>query len=175
MTELDVESICFSADPAAITVEMVAKLFGSVGFGAEASMIGRRDMIARMFGPGSHGFFGLTPDGDLAGLIRVLSDDYSVTWLAELTVHPDWQKRGLGAALIRAVIGRFGHTAIYSWGLPGQDGFFKKSGIFPKAHLLSCSRAPNDILHRSNTPSLAPSRFLPSLLRLGPLQSAGKP
>ena len=49
-------------------------------------------------------------DGELIGLARGLSDDVSVFYLQDLLVRPDWQRRGVGKALLLECLERFGHV-----------------------------------------------------------------
>ena len=49
-------------------------------------------------------------DGDLVGLVRVMSDDVSILYVQDLLVHPDIQGEGLGRLLLRHVIDRFAHV-----------------------------------------------------------------
>lgn len=56
-------------------------------------------------------------------------------------MHPDWQRKGIGGALVERIIERFGHTAIFLEAFADQTDFFAKRGITPKAKLVACSRA----------------------------------
>ena len=47
-------------------------------------------------------------DGDrLVGLIRVVGDDCSIAYIQDILVDPDYQRQGIGTALIRAALARF--------------------------------------------------------------------
>jgi GNAT superfamily N-acetyltransferase len=46
----------------------------------------------------------------LVGLARGLSDDISVFYLQDILVRPDWQRLGVGRALLTACLDRFGHV-----------------------------------------------------------------
>jgi len=48
--------------------------------------------------------------GELVGLARVLSDDVSILYLQDVLVHPDHQRGGVAAALLRQCLGRFDHV-----------------------------------------------------------------
>jgi putative acetyltransferase len=54
--------------------------------------------------------------------------------LAPVAVHPDWQNRGIGSALVREGLnaaGRLGHTSVIVLGHPG---FYRRFGFRPAAH-----------------------------------------
>ena len=63
-------------------------LYGSAGFGF-TEQLGLVDM-AKMFNPGAFGLFAFSGDR-LVGAARLLSDDLTVSWLAEICVHPSWR------------------------------------------------------------------------------------
>lgn len=43
----------------------------------------------------------------LAGVIRAVGDGVSVLFIQDLLVHPDFQRRGVGTALVRALLERY--------------------------------------------------------------------
>ena len=94
-----------------------------------------------MFCQGVYGFFAYA-ENRLVGMTRVFSDDQSCAWIAEICVHPDWQRRGVGSALVDRANKRFSHTALYCEALDDSVEFLIKVGIKPKAKLVACSRAP---------------------------------
>ena len=143
-----IDNLRYSTEATSLTVPMVAKLFGRIGFGSEETMLDCEEMVVSMFAPGSYGLFAFDDGHQLVGLIRVLSDDYSVSWIAELAVDPAWQDKGLGEEIIDWADARFGHAAIYSCGLPKQRELLEKKGIKSRAHrgVELCSRAPNGML-----------------------------
>lgn len=49
-------------------------------------------------------------DGELIGLARGLSDDVSIFYLQDLLVRPEWQRHGVGRALLLECLERFGHV-----------------------------------------------------------------
>ena len=46
----------------------------------------------------------------LVGLIRAVGDGYSILFIQDLLVHPDYQRQGIGSALIREMIRRYAHV-----------------------------------------------------------------
>lgn len=129
-----------SADARKVTAAQVAGLYNSVGFGVPDRFYVDQKLFAQMYGPGCFGFFVFVEE-ELIGAARVLSDDAITSCVSELVVHPDWQEKGVGTALINTVKNRFSHTAIYLHAFLGQHGFFEKNGIKPREVLVSCSRA----------------------------------
>jgi GNAT superfamily N-acetyltransferase len=113
----------------------IVEIYNSIGWGGNYS----RGEINAMYAGRYHAI--LQSSGTVAGIVRAFGDDYSVTWLAELAVHRDFQGKGLGSILMREFLNSHGHTAIYADVLPGQEGFFAKFGILPRSTLTACSRA----------------------------------
>lgn len=47
-------------------------------------------------------------DGDqLAGIIRTVGDGYSVVFIQDILVFPEYQRKGIGTQLLREILGRF--------------------------------------------------------------------
>jgi putative acetyltransferase len=58
--------------------------------------------------------------------------------LAPLAIHPKWQNRGIGSALVReglSTAARLGHTSVIVLGHPG---FYRRFGFRPAAHRNIC-------------------------------------
>ncbi len=43
----------------------------------------------------------------LAGIIRIVGDGHSVIFIQDLLVHPDYQRKGIGTALMKAVLEKY--------------------------------------------------------------------
>mgnify|MGYP001586356492 CR=1 FL=1 len=128
-------------DTSGVTIDDLANLYESVGFGRREHYVHVPNLIEKMFCQGVYGFFAYA-EKRLVGMTRVFSDDQSCAWIAEICVHPDWQRRGIGHALVDQVNRRFSHTALYCEALNDSVDFLIKMGIKPKAKLVACSRAP---------------------------------
>lgn len=77
-----------------------------------------------------------TPDGLLVGLVRTVSDGVTIAYVQDLLVHPDRHRSGIGAALLDAVLARYGsvrQTVLTTDGEPGQRAFYESRG-FVEAH-----------------------------------------
>lgn len=49
-------------------------------------------------------------DGRLLGLIRVVGDGHTVVLIQDILVFPEYQRRGIGSALLQAVLDRYSHV-----------------------------------------------------------------
>ena len=50
-------------------------------------------------------------DGDKpVGIIRAVGDGYSILFIQDILVHPDYQRRGIGTALMKALLDRYPHA-----------------------------------------------------------------
>lgn len=119
----------------------VARFYESVGFGCVADYLQDSKVAAAFLAPGSYRYFALDGENNLVGLARVLTDGGMCSWIAELCVAPAWRNRGIGSRLMELVIEKSGHTAIYVDALTGEDRFFARHGVKPRASLVACSRA----------------------------------
>lgn len=115
-------------------------LYETVGFGF-ASPLGDEE-IANMFSSGAFGLFAFSED-ELIGAARLFSDDFTVSWLAEICVTPTWQRKGIGRLLVDQINQRFGKTALYCDSLTENVEFFRANGIKPKIKLSACRRLPD--------------------------------
>jgi GNAT superfamily N-acetyltransferase len=46
----------------------------------------------------------------LIGLARCVSDDATIAYIQDILVHPDHQRKGIGKALVEAVLHRYAHV-----------------------------------------------------------------
>ena len=82
-------------------------------------------------------------DGEkLVGVIRTVGDGATIVYIQDIIVHPEYQRRGVGAALIRAVMERF--SAVRQIVLLTDDtektvAFYKKQGFTPAAKYGCCA------------------------------------
>jgi N-acetylglutamate synthase-like GNAT family acetyltransferase len=78
----------------------------------------------------------------LIGLARILSDNQYHTVLAEIVIHPSYQRQGVGKEIIKKLISEYGHTAIYLDTLPDNEQFFASQGFIKREKMSVYSRAP---------------------------------
>ncbi len=66
----------------------------------------------------------------LVGAGRALSDGIDCSYIADIAVHPDFQGRGLGKAIVSKLVDLSeGHRKIILYSNPGKEGFYKKLGF----------------------------------------------
>ena len=114
----------------------IGKIYLSCGWGATYDW---QDIKKSIINTDYH-IFAIADSGDPIGMLRAFSDATFTTWLAELIVAKDSQKKGIGTALLEQFSKEFEHTAIYVTPLKGTENFFAKTGITQKEMLLASSR-----------------------------------
>lgn len=74
----------------------------------------------------------------LVGVIRAIGDGYSMIYIQDLVVHPDYQKRGIGKALINTLLEKYKNVyQIILLSDEDNTGFYEKTG-FKKASDMGC-------------------------------------
>ena len=71
-------------------------------------------------------------EGQLVGLVRVISDDLSIMYLQDILVHPDFHRRGIGRALMERCLERFEHVrqkVLLTDNRPEQNAFYESLGF----------------------------------------------
>lgn len=82
------------------------------------------EMVARATWAGS------AWEGDtLVGLILAISDDFTLTVVSDLGVLPNYQRRGIGTALVERLVARFAHTHIFLTSAAGNQPFYARFGF----------------------------------------------
>ena len=46
----------------------------------------------------------------LIGLARAVSDDATIAYIQDILVHPDYQGKGIGKALVSSILNRYAHV-----------------------------------------------------------------
>ena len=131
------------SNPYFISDESLAEVYESAGYGAASDHLSRPGLVMRLFPPGVFGFFALVAADDLVGFARVFSDNDLCSWIAEMCVRADQQVDAVRSALLRSLIERFGHTAIYTEAFEDEIEAFRSVGIIARARLTALSRAPD--------------------------------
>ncbi len=83
--------------------EEILRLYGAVGWGAYL----REPEILRRGFEKSLLVLAAVDGGELIGVIRVVGDGETIVYVQDLLVLPEWQRCGVGLALVRAVLERF--------------------------------------------------------------------
>ena len=71
-------------------------------------------------------------EGQLVGLVRVISDDLSIMYLQDILMHPDFHRRGIGRALMERCLERFEHVrqkVLLTDDRPEQSAFYESLGF----------------------------------------------
>lgn len=69
-------------------------------------------------------------NGKLIGAGRALADGVDCSYLCDVAVHPDFQRHGLGKAIITKLRElSAGHRKIILYANPGTEGFYEKLGF----------------------------------------------
>ena len=77
----------------------------------------------------------------LLGIIRCVGDGYSVLFIQDILVYPEHQRKGIGTALIRAVLEKYPH--VYQMELATDNtektvSFYKSLGFRPLQDIGCC-------------------------------------
>ncbi len=81
---------------------------------------------------GSHSVMTAWEDTRMLGLCNAISDGALVVYYPHLLVHPDAQRRGIGTALLRAMIARYAGFHQHVIMADGDAvGFYRKLGFSP--------------------------------------------
>lgn len=68
----------------------------------------------------------------LLGLIRTVGDGQTIVFIQDILVFPEYQRKGVGAALMRAVLDRYGHVRqikLTTDNTPETIGFYTAMGF----------------------------------------------
>lgn len=73
-------------------------------------------------------------DGTIVGYARAMSDGAFAVYIADILVHPDWQRMGIGGRLLEGILERypmdtFHHQVLISE--RGAEGFYRHHGLTP--------------------------------------------
>ncbi len=126
------------AMPETIHWESLAELMTAVGWGSTHDS----PALRAMFGGAVYTVLA-EEGGRVVGYVRAFTDRVSVSWIAEIAVHPERQGRGIGGRLMEALLRDLGGTAIYGEALNGSEAFFIRHGVVPRpGKLVAISRRP---------------------------------
>jgi ribosomal protein S18 acetylase RimI-like enzyme len=68
--------------------------------------------------------------GRLIAAGRAIADGNDCFYIADVAVHPDYQGKGVGTAVMRYLMGRSpGHQKMILYTVPGKEGFYHKLGF----------------------------------------------
>lgn len=98
-------------------------------------------MLRRAFA-GSLAVLGAYDGGRLIGLVRAVGDGASVLLVQDLLVLPEWQRKGVGTALMRAMLERFNtvyQTFLMTDDTAEHDAFYRSLGFTHAEGLGMCT------------------------------------
>ncbi|WP_234009128.1 GNAT family N-acetyltransferase [Deinococcus sp. NW-56] len=103
------------------------------------------------------GFVWTARDGAsvLIGLVRGVTDDVSILYVQDLLVRPEWQRRGVGRALMEAVLERYAHvmqTVLLTDNRPDQLAFYRSLGFHNTRDLVNI---PTNAFYRTTQAKLS--------------------
>lgn len=74
-------------------------------------------------------------DGDrLIGILRAVGDGCTIVFVQDLLVHPDFQRKGVGSALLQSVMTRYAHVRqlqLTTDDSPESIAFYRSQGLRP--------------------------------------------
>lgn len=80
-------------------------------------------------------------EGRLVGLIRIVGDGYTIIFIQDLLVLPEFQRRGIGSALMRAVLEKYKDVRqceLATDNTPGSIAFYQSLGMKKYSDLGCC-------------------------------------
>ena len=123
--------------------EELAKLLENCGYGAAAEYLSIPSFSSSFFCPGTVCAMALLQgEGKIIGFARAFTDDITTTYLAEICVHRDFSGNGLESQLVKAIVKRCSHTAIFTTAFEGELKSLAENSIIPKDKIIACSRRP---------------------------------
>ena len=71
-------------------------------------------------------------DNRLAGIIRVVGDACTIIFVQDIIVAPDYQRKGIGTALLKQILDRYSHVRqieLVTDNTPGTISFYRSMGF----------------------------------------------
>ena len=87
-----------------IPVDDLIELYASVGWSTYSK---KNPLLLEQAFKNSTYVFNAWEENQLIGLIRGLCDKVSINFIQDLLVHPDFQRKGIGRALIQTVLNEY--------------------------------------------------------------------
>ena len=84
----------------------ILELYSSVGWTAYTD---HPDTLKRGFGK-SLLVLGAYADNTLVGILRAVGDGETIVFIQDILVKPEYQRRGIGTALLKEILSRYSHV-----------------------------------------------------------------
>ena len=84
----------------------ILELYSSVGWTAYTD---HPDSLRRGF-ENSLVILGVYTENDLVGILRAVGDGETIIFIQDILVHPEYQRQGIGTALLKEVLSRYSHV-----------------------------------------------------------------
>ena len=82
-------------------------------------------------------------EGSLVGCARVVTDHAYIYYILDVMVHPDRQREGLGAEMLKRMVAyadQKGFIKLLLTAIPGSEPFYERMGFRPSASTLMTMR-----------------------------------
>jgi ribosomal protein S18 acetylase RimI-like enzyme len=127
------EGILISSDKKSVTPQEVADLYIELGWGTKKEYSPAR--MAKSLTNCDIVVFARNSDGEIIGIGRALSDFAIDTKILDLIIAPEYQRQGLGLAMMKKIAALAKGTSIYFETEHKNFAFAKKSGYAKRAGL----------------------------------------
>lgn len=80
--------------------------------------------------------------GQLTGIIRVVGDSHTIVFVQDILVFPEHQRRGIGSALIQAILNRYSHVRqiiLATDNTPKTIAFYQSIGFREMSEIGCCA------------------------------------
>ena len=124
-----------------VTPEEMQSLETSVGFGPHRTLERNQKALA-----GSLFIATARAEGQLVGLIRLVGDGAYILHVAGLSVHPDYQRQGIGRRLVELAIAFARETQVGTGTCPGEFTLFANTGADRFYEKLGFTLIPNGMV-----------------------------
>lgn len=109
--------------------QQILSLYDSVGWSAYTD---DPEVLIQALSNSTFAVYAYDQQQQLAGLIRVISDNATICYVQDILVRPSAQRSGIGRALFDAVLKKFQHVrqlVLITDDMPQQRAFYESMGL----------------------------------------------
>lgn len=109
--------------------QQILSLYDSVGWSAYTD---DPEVLIQALANSTFAVYAYDQQQQLAGLIRVISDNATICYVQDILVRPSAQRSGIGRALFDAVLQKFQHVrqlVLITDDMPQQRAFYESMGL----------------------------------------------